>query len=204
MLETSARKLVSKMAFVKSDRKRYSTNSESIKRRLFKHLKCGKGYNLVVSEFVICGPDREDIVAIGDNEIIAVEIKTSKRDFLNDFKKAKYNGSQFFSIVNKFYFCVPESLCEFVESTLKERGLNNIGVLKASERAFYISSQKRATPYKNTFNSICEIPNLIGIIKRAGSELANLYEKLEREADNSDLTCEPFQGIIVENKEEVL
>ncbi|WP_291951319.1 hypothetical protein [Campylobacter sp.] len=84
-----------------------------------KYLKFKRNFIGVLSEFKQ-GDFIEDIVALKENEIIAIEIKLSKNDFINDFKnkslKHKNKDKNFY---NKFYFCVPYYMADFAKNYLK-------------------------------------------------------------------------------------
>jgi hypothetical protein len=76
-------------------------------------------------------------------DIIDIEIKISKADFLNDFKNKKLKHDQFRLIQTKqlkyphvptkFYFCVPHELVEFCLNFLTENNFDNYGLIEYYE-----------------------------------------------------------------------
>lgn len=90
--------------------------ADTIKVLLFKYFRFKRGLHCT-TETDVFYRDIEDFVAFNDKEIYCVEIKTDKTDFLNDFKtKQKHKNPMKY---DKFYFCVPMFLADFVIEYLK-------------------------------------------------------------------------------------
>lgn len=109
----------------------------------------------------------EDFIAFTENEIICIEIKISKSDFLRDFKtKDKHKSSPNH---DKFYFCVSEEIAAFVDEFVREN-YPSYGVLVAtSDGIKSIKQAKKVVPsYKRNFRSL---------VLRMSSELANIRVK---------------------------
>ncbi len=88
-------------------------NSKYIKAVLSAHFRWKKGYKFIATE---CGMYNSDFLAITSTNLIEIEIKTSKSDLNNDFKKPKhaiYANGRADWVPNQFYFAVPESLAEY-------------------------------------------------------------------------------------------
>lgn len=97
---------------------RVKLNSNIIKSLLFEYFRFKKGFLGVTTEMYLTANNIEDFIAFNRDEVVSVEIKISKSDFIADFKKKKY--SSFETRCHKFYFCVPFSLKEFVLGYFKE------------------------------------------------------------------------------------
>lgn len=90
-------------------------SSKYIKAVLASYYRYTKQHYIVTTEV---GGFSADFIAIKDDkEFTEVEIKVSKADFNNDFRKPKHlkyqSGSTARWTPNKFYFAVPESMMEY-------------------------------------------------------------------------------------------
>lgn len=88
-----------------------------------------------------------DVFCISKNykkrEFLDIEVKISKSDFLNDFKKKELKHRQFKQLIEqsideaqtpmKFYFCVPHELTEFCLNYLIENKFDNYGLIEYYE-----------------------------------------------------------------------
>ena len=94
-----------------------SINSNYCKAALFSYFRFGKQVKCIASE---CGRYNSDILLVHKNKLVEVEIKTSKQDFKNDFKKYKH----------KFYNTSTEVLYKELnlQQYEKYRGKKNGGV----------------------------------------------------------------------------
>lgn len=117
--------------------------SKNIKNLLYSYCRSKRGYIGVMSEyrnlFKYGYEEIDDFVAFNEKEIIVVEIKTSKADFLADFKKRKHDLLK--EVINhrsykknkgldyilpkgiyyhKFYFCVSQEIQEFALQYIKD------------------------------------------------------------------------------------
>lgn len=87
--------------------------SSYIKACLSAYYRFGKGNKLIATE---CGRFNADFLTIKNNQLTEIEIKVSKADLNNDFKKPKHriyasNSSPW--VPNYFYFCVPAELLDY-------------------------------------------------------------------------------------------
>lgn len=62
-----------------------------------------------------------DVLGYNERKLIEVEVKTSKSDFMADFKKQKHKRRLYGYTPHFFYFAVPESLREVCNTFLKEK-----------------------------------------------------------------------------------
>lgn len=155
-----------------------ASNSEHLKAALFDYFRFNRNMHCV-TETPVFYRDTEDFVAFTKEEVYCVEVKVDKQDFLNDFKtKQKHvRGMQY----DKFYFCVPESLEEFVLDYLKAYpgyGLivvsdNAVTVKRNAKRNFELGENKFFTKSKRHY-----------LFLRMSSELAN--EKIKKIAERGE------------------
>ncbi|VEJ53307.1 Uncharacterised protein [Campylobacter insulaenigrae] len=158
--------------FIKNKEKlSFSITSFEAKLLLMKYLRFKRNFIGVLSEFRH-GDFAEDIVALNQREIIAVEIKLSKNDFLKDFKnKAFKHENKDKNFYDKFYFCVPYYIAEFAKNHLKNSpyGILVINDFKA------IVSLKKAKMLKERKGIDKKI--LFDILARVTSENIALMQK---------------------------
>ena len=142
-------------------------DSTQIKAALFRYFRFYKNMHCVTETNVLYR-DIEDFVAFKGKEVYCVEIKTDKQDFLNDFKiKEKHRLSPRY---DKFYFCVPEEMADFVEKYIKQYPRYGVIVVTPSE----VKVTKRATRDKSKeFNPYFTPSKERYLFKRLSSELAN-------------------------------
>lgn len=93
-----------------------------------------------LSEVRVSKNNYEDFVAFKKDEVVCVEIKISKNDFVQDFKKAKFTLDEMNR--HKFYYCVPIILKDFVINYLKEHNKTKFGVLALDEHLNIITAKK--------------------------------------------------------------
>jgi len=169
-----------------------------IKLQLFKYFRFDRDYMkccfATFSSKFVCseGINNADINAINDKNLVEVEIKTSKSDFLKEFDKkskikklkhSRYNKKLTYKnyvIPNYFYFCVPEDLKQFVETYLKENGYTSYGILVIKEKRIF-NHKSHIEVYKKAKRLHTKPPTLnifYKIGKRVESEMCNLYEKI--------------------------
>ena len=155
-----------------------ATNSEHLKAALFDYFRFNRNMHCV-TETPVFYRDTEDFVAFTKDEIYCVEVKVDKQDFINDFKtKQKHAREMKF---DKFYFCVPESLEEFVLDYLKaypNYGLitvseNTVTVKRNAKRNFALGENKFFNKSKRHY-----------LFLRMSSELAN--EKIKKIIERKD------------------
>ena len=99
-------------------------DSKQFKWALIEYFKYDRGFDLIATEVLNC-----DVMAVSKKEVIDIEIKISKSDFLADFKKHKhYKYNQLLKDSayswnncgpNKFYFAVIPELVDFVVDFIK-------------------------------------------------------------------------------------
>lgn len=152
-------------------------NSKQIKVLLFSYFRFKRQFLGVVSEMQLLKDidDIEDFIAFKKDEIIGVEIKVSRSDFLADFnnkkKHKKYLTQDYLYPLNKFYFCVPILLSDFVEDFLsKNYPFYGLLVVRGNE-IFVKRSAKRLRGKQDIFSNKSLRDKLI---LRMSSELANL------------------------------
>lgn len=95
-----------------------------------------KKQSLCCDEVGFAGGNSDILVDTG-KEIIDIEVKISKSDLKADIKKPKHEAnknqlSQYISVPNKFYICVPTCLVEEAKKWTEEVN-PNYGVLEFSE-----------------------------------------------------------------------
>lgn len=142
-------------------------DSTQIKAALFRYFRFYKNMHCVTETNVLYR-DIEDFVAFKGKEVYCVEIKTDKQDFLNDFKiKEKHRLSPRY---DKFYFCVPEEMADFVEKYIKQYPRYGVIVVTPSE----VKVTKRATrDNSKEFNPYFTPSKEHYLFKGLSSELAN-------------------------------
>ena len=109
-------------------------NSSYIKAVLTANYRFGKQCHLMATE---CGRYNADFLAIINNKLIEIEIKTSKADLNNDFKKPKHriyaSGNSYWT-PNEFYFAVPEELVEYAVAKCVGKKYGVIRIIKSGDR----------------------------------------------------------------------
>lgn len=123
----------------------------------------------------------DDFVAFNESLAIAVEIKITKGDFLKDFRKIKHKIPRENLYYNKFYFCVPEKIKDFVAEYLDKNDFRDYGLLFVTD--FYsISKHKEASFFmldKPLFeinkdsNKLDKNCHFYSLIKRMNTEFIN-------------------------------
>lgn len=118
-------------------------NSTKIKYALLQYFAFKRGY-YCCTEFNYSG-NISDVFCLDKKgkEIIDIEVKISKQDFLNDFKKKEMKHKMFEKnfkekyqhryYPNKFYFCVPKELTEYVKTYLTENNKTWYGIIEIDE-----------------------------------------------------------------------
>lgn len=163
--------------------------TDFIKLQLMKYFRFDKQYTFVCSECI----NYSDINALNEDNLIEVEIKISKNDFLNEFNGESSNKtlkhrvlggdlspSKYYLIPNLYYFCTTPALAPFIEKYLRDNNYKNYGLLVCNEKRNF-NKQSHITcvkkprkihnkkPSKNVWNIIS---------KRVQSEMINLKEKI--------------------------
>ena len=122
------------------------------------------------------GEFNADCLGVNEKKIIEVEIKTSREDLKNDFRKYKH------SLYNKtyeeiyrqwipthFYYCIPEEMIEYCKNCLTVNKYDNYGII--SQTGYNVI--KRAKPLHS------KEPNThikFKLALRMGSELIRFHE----------------------------
>ena len=165
-------------------------NSSFIKLQLMKYFRFDRNYTLCCSECI----NHSDINAVNDKDLVEVEIKISKQDFLAEFKGDSRIKAYKHDILNHFgekkpkygyitpnfyYFCVTSELKSYVLDYLNAN-YPNYGLLVCDNyrqygRRSHIYCVKRAKRIHDTPPSQRVF---IRIYKRVQSELITLKEKL--------------------------
>lgn len=162
--------------------------SKFIKFQLFKYFRYQRQYTFCCSEAI----NHADISALDSKNLVEVEIKISKQDFLKEFDgkskvktykhkvlQGKYKPRNRYIVPNYYYFCVTDEIKDFVLEYLRDKGLNKYGVLVCKESRIYgtethiecVKKPKRIhtnKPSNNTF---------IKVGRRVQSELNISIEK---------------------------
>lgn len=137
------------------------------------YLRYKRNYLGVASEYCYAPSEIEDIVAFDEKEIIAVEIKISKNDFLRDFKKPKHTRLE--NPYHKFYFFVPCELKDFVLEYLKNNGYKSYGVISTNSKGeVYIAQSAKILKGSEHLPSVFHsdrIDELKRLIFRMSSEI---------------------------------
>ena len=123
------------------------------------------------------------------NELIEVEIKTSKSDLNADFKKKKhilYKTGRHYWIPNRFYFAVPEELVKYALAKSVSYGY---GVMVVSDKGSIVGADdvriiKRSSKLHDRLPNNTVIRN---IEQRLMSEMANLRVKLQGRNDDNTI-----------------
>lgn len=156
--------------------------STKIKAALFKRFRFELNYSLCASEVNFCGKwGIEDFVAAKyskNTELIFVEVKISKSDFLADFKKPKHRLIPTASKCQKFYYCVSENIAEFALDYLKANyPAYGLMVYKDSEISVIKNAKNLKTP-KTSSNLPMGYTDIHLLLLRMGSELASLRQDI--------------------------
>jgi len=168
--------------------KTYPLNSDLIKSLVIARARFANGVFMIATE---AGFFNSDVLYVNEKgELIEVEVKVSKADLVNDFKKRKhtlFKGEHEF-IPNKFYFCVPK---ELENDALELTKNTNYGVMTC--RNWYgsvrgamdrVITVKRA---KNLHERHVSANVKRSIVQRMSSEIANhrLEKALKTEVINN-------------------
>jgi len=158
--------------------KQYSLDSKQIKTALCHFFRFRKGCKYIATE---AGQFNSDFLAIMKNDLIEVEVKTSRQDFLQDFKKVKhtfYKNPNHKWTPNYFYFAVPKELIEIAHLKclgtkygvllIRDRLLENGRYLEFQEMPTTVKRAQRLTENKATQDHIHYI------CARMSSELCGL------------------------------
>jgi len=164
-------------------------NAQDIKTKVLHYWRFTRnGYNYISTE---SGKFKSDILISDEKEIIECEVKISKTDLKNDFKKKKHDiykkPSKWYSqwIPNKFYFAVPKELTQdAVDLVINTK----YGILEVSDK---IINKRRKEVY-------CRIVKAAGVIQpnfkkklhkqilmRCSSELIRLRIAIYKSASSS-------------------
>jgi hypothetical protein len=79
-----------------------------------------------------CGQFSSDFLAIHKNKLIEVEIKVSKADLNNDFKKPKhriYETTRKIWVPNQFYFAVPSEMLKYAATKIVDKPYGLLEIL---------------------------------------------------------------------------
>ena len=155
--------------------------SNKIKTALMEYFRYKKSIMLVCSE----GINNADINALNEKCLIEVEIKISKQDFQKEFKTslvpniwdlkarkhrnyATSTTSPFYTVPNKFYFCVPEEISTWALEYLKDKNPKYGLLVYKNKYLDSISVLKQARQLHETSPNITVLKK---VAKRLSSEL---------------------------------
>lgn len=138
------------------------------------------------------GDFNADFAASNGSNLIEVEAKTSKSDFLADFSKAKHTyyaesvknletkRKSRMWIPNLFYFAVPDIMEEWALHKLQDYPCYGLLIIGNKEVSDSVTVSKQAKSLHNNTVS----PKIIKkFLLRMGSDLCNLYLKRELESE---------------------
>ena len=159
-----------------------NTDSKEIKCSLM-HYYRNKRSMLACCEIYVLHGRIADFLADSKKNVFEVEIKTSRSDFIQEFKNKKdkhdsYNNKNFIKKhdwqkrPNYFYICVPGYLLEFVKEYI-ELNYPNYGVMLYDPEGWYadrIMVIKRAKKLHNKYES-----RIDDINKKLSHEILRLY-----------------------------
>ncbi|MDB4330448.1 hypothetical protein N9948_01870 [bacterium] len=155
-------------------------NSAEIKNKVLHYLRFKRKYSLIATEAGRKKKNNADILASNFEEIVEVEVKTSRADLRNDFQKMKhtrYASTRTHFTPNKFYFAVPKKLVEYAIELTKDMGY---GVLEVSEKPLtgftkhsFVTVKKKAKTLKERYCKKLEHEMLM----RLSSEMIRLRIK---------------------------
>jgi len=152
------------------------------------YLRYKRRYKIIATE---AGYFSADVLAMNDKELLEVEIKISKSDFKNDFKKSKHliynNDEAAFSeieksfIPNRMYYAVPCELVEWAKEQLTTHP--QYGLISVDLEHHLIKSSPECTVNKvklpkKFHKSLPSDKVRASIIARNSSELCTLYKKM--------------------------
>ena len=131
-----------------------------------------------------------DVVAIKDGRLWEFEIKTSKADFLNDFKKGYYSGPEYCKHKmiadgvgpSKFWFVVSPDIVEFAKEYLdanyKKYGLMTISYNKNFGTVGMVSKKPVSSIHDNEYKGKSVEANQMYVINTLAQKLlAQILEK---------------------------
>lgn len=150
---------------------RNNSTSLKIKALLFKYFRFERQMHCISEFRCEYTNDIEDIIAFTKFKRICVEIKTSKNDFLADFK-TKEKHANFAKRYTKFYFCVTQDLRDFALEHLKEYPNYGLFIFNEIENYVAICVAKNAKNNKATHF----IRNIDELFMRMSSELTTLRQ----------------------------
>lgn len=166
-----------------------NNTTDKIKTALMEYFRYKNGMELVCSE----GINNADINALNNDILIEVEIKISKEDFKKEFKctsksffldckerkHKNYAESEKcvrYIVPNKFYFCVPENLCDWAMEYLKDKN-PKYGLMLYKPTSFVhkivVKKSARKLHTKTPTNRAISL-----VAKRTASELIILRRKM--------------------------
>lgn len=166
-----------------------NNTTDKIKTALMEYFRYKNGMELVCSE----GINNADINALNNEVLIEVEIKISKEDFKKEFKcssksflldckerkhknYAEPEKCVRYIVPNKFYFCVPENLCDWILEYLKDKNPKyGLILYKPSSFVHNIVVKKSA---RKLHNKIPTDRAISLVAKRTASELIILRRKM--------------------------
>lgn len=158
-----------------------------IKLQVMKYFRYNKQYTFVCTECI----NNSDISAINDTNLVEVEIKISKSDFLKEFdnssriKKLKHNVLQnnlnrkTYIKPNYFYFATTRELAPYIKNYLIDNDIKYYGILVCEENRIF-NTRSHISVYYKPKKIHSKKPNLTifyKIGKRVQSELIGLWEK---------------------------
>jgi hypothetical protein len=123
--------------------------SDYIKACLSAYYRFGKQFHYIATE---AGRFNSDFLAVKDNVCTEVEIKVSKADLNNDFKKDKhrmYANAKSKYVPNYFFFAVPEELVEYAVAKCVDKPYGVLVVKKSAGKLLGRSSARDEEYLKN-------------------------------------------------------
>lgn len=153
-------------------------NSTFIKAALSAYFRFTRQLFIMATEV---GRFNSDFLIISKDELVEIEIKTSRSDLNADFKKDKhkiYENANSDWAPNFFYFAVPKELLEYAVTKCVD---NKYGVMLISDNGPWTQRVRIVKRAKRLHTKLPSIAVEKTIIKRLASEMANLRIRSELE-----------------------
>lgn len=157
-------------------------NSKDLKAFAIQWLRFGKQCHICATE---AGEFHSDAFGITDDFSIEIEVKISRSDLMNDFKKPKHGlykaldskNHRFFNIPNYFYYLIPYSLQFDAESLCKGTpyGIILSDTNQLSEGKFTVCKSPRMIHTNKPTEKLKKV-----VLFRMASELANYHLNFEK------------------------
>ena len=159
-------------------------DSSYIKACLSAYFRFSKQTSIIATEV---GMFNADFLAFKKGILTEIEIKVSKADLNNDFKKQKHqvyeqNASNW--TPHYFYFCVPPELVEYAVAKCVDKPYGVMAVKESDTRLPFKERVRVVKRAKKMNNNITSRKVINYIVARLASEMSNLRIEFERSKVN--------------------